>query len=72
MNPTIDDLEPPTNLDNIDKGARLLDEILSNKGKIAIIVDCDVDGFTSASIFWLYLKELMPDIKIHYYLHEGK
>lgn len=72
LNPTINDLEPPTNLDNIDKGARLLNEILSNKGKIAIIVDCDVDGFTSASIFWLYLKELMPDVKIHYYLHEGK
>ena len=41
---------------------------VKNGSVIAIFPDSDVDGFTSASIFWLYLKELMPDIKIHYYL----
>lgn len=41
LNPTINDLEPPTNLDNIDKGARLLDTTLKKDGRIVFIVDCD-------------------------------
>lgn len=37
-----------------------------------IIVDSDNDGFTSATIMYSYLKDLMPDCKIDYILHEGK
>lgn len=41
LNPTIDDLEPPTNLDNIKEGAYLLDNVLKKDGRIVFIVDCD-------------------------------
>lgn len=41
LNPTIEDLEPPTNLDHIEEGARLLDTVLKKDGRIVFIVDCD-------------------------------
>ena len=33
---------------------------------------CDVDGYTSATIIGQYLQRLYPNLKIDYYLHEGK
>lgn len=40
--------------------------------KIAMIVDSDCDGFTSAAIIYGYLHNIYPDVDITYYLHEGK
>ena len=36
------------------------------------MVDCDVDGFTSAAIIWTYIKTITPNQKISYILHEHK
>ena len=38
----------------------------------ALIVDCDVDGFTSASILYQYIKDVNSKAEIDYYLHSGK
>lgn len=38
----------------------------------ALVVDCDVDGFTSAAILYQYIKDINPNTKIDYYLHNGK
>lgn len=38
----------------------------------ALVVDCDVDGFTSAAILYQYIKDINPNTKIDYYLHDGK
>ena len=33
---------------------------------------CDVDGFTSSTILYKYLKTLNPNKQIDYFLHKGK
>lgn len=73
VNATLNDVEDPEKLDNIDKGAKLLFAALEQKDKtIFIINDCDVDGFTSASIIWLYIRRIAPDINLEFTVHSGK
>lgn len=68
-----DDLESPINLDNIEIAAELLLKSISNlEKKICIIVDCDVDGFTSSTILYKYINSISPSTKIDYYVHSGK
>ena len=65
-------LQDPENLDNIAHGVvELNKDILDNKN-IMIVVDSDVDGFTSAAITYLYLKHVNPNLNIGYVLHKGK
>lgn len=40
--------------------------------KIGILVDADVDGFTSASLMYMYIKSYNKKIKVKFYLHNGK
>ena len=37
-----------------------------------IIVDSDVDGYTSASLIYQYLKKISPELQVDYMLHAGK
>ena len=68
-----DSLEPPEYFDNIKEGADLLlNTINKENSKICIIVDCDVDGFTSSTILYKYIKFLKPNIHIDYFVHSGK
>lgn len=39
---------------------------------ILICADCDVDGYTSATIMYQYIKKMQPETEITYFLHEGK
>lgn len=73
LNPTADDLQDFKDLVNIDKGVEIIAKLQprADDVKIALIVDSDVDGFTSSAIIYQYLQELgFKDIV--YYLHEGK
>ena len=72
MNPSILSIQTPSQLDNIDRGARLFLDILDNNGRILLIVDSDNDGFTSAAIMYQYIKKLKSNTEIEYRLHEGK
>ena len=66
-------LQDPDDLTNIEKGNQLFDEIINSKDcNLCIIVDSDVDGFTSAAIFIQYLRKFNKDIGIIPILHEGK
>lgn len=58
-------------LDNIDKGAKLLLDTIAADGKILLVVDCDVDGYTSSAIMWQYIYEGY-DKKVDYILHKEK
>lgn len=71
LNPDETCLQTWRDLDNINNGVLMINN-LQVDAKIAIVVDCDVDGFTSASIIGQYLQRLEPRFKIDYYLHEGK
>lgn len=66
---------PPYLLDNIDEAVELLRFACNSRWKICIVVDSDVDGFTSAAIMynfltwnWDYYKANPPS----YVLHDGK
>ena len=72
-NPTKDLLQAPWYLDNIDDGIDLYKNIVEDANNhIGIVVDSDVDGYTSAAIMYLYTKELNPEIKIDYFIHSHK
>lgn len=72
--PSDDYLQNPKWLDNMDKAAALFDEIikLGANERILVVVDSDVDGFTSAAIFIQYLRKFNEEVQIEYVLHEGK
>ena len=65
-------LQSPCDLDNIGEGAMLLEEAIKSGEPILIGVDCDNDGYTSATIIYSYLKDLDPNLEIEYILHDGK
>lgn len=65
-------LSNPKLLDNINEGYVLLLEHIHMGSRIALVVDSDVDGFTSSAIIYQYIKKIRPDIEIDYYLHGGK
>ena len=72
LNPTIDMLQDPANLENMAAGAYLLLENLQEGGRIAIVVDSDADGFTSSAILYQYIKRIAPDAEVDYFLHTKK
>lgn len=61
---------------NVDKGVQLLKSHLRKDNLILIIVDPDVDGFTSSAVMFLYLqivnKLLELNLTIDYLLPDGK
>lgn len=65
-------LNSPWALDNIEYAVMMLNKHLWKKSTISIIVDCDVDGFTSASMMFQYLKAIGYFRKINVLYHSGK
>lgn len=66
------DEEDYNNLINIDEGINLLYKHIKNNSIIHIVVDCDVDGYTSSAVLYNYLKSIYKDINITYTVHEFK
>ncbi len=58
--------------DNIEKARDVFVKHIENKSVIDLLVDCDVDGFTSASNIYQYIKRLNPDIEVRCFIHKGK
>lgn len=65
-------LNSPWELDNIEHAVVLLNKHILKKSTISILVDCDVDGFTSASMMFQYLKAIDFHGKINVLHHSGK
>lgn len=67
-------LQDPCAFNNIHEGYQMFKEILllNPNQRILLVVDSDVDGFTSSAIMYSYLKKVKPDLHIDYILHEGK
>lgn len=70
--PTSDLLQNPNALMNIKAGADLLLDIVAKNGNILLVVDSDNDGFCSAAMMYMYIKDLRDDISITYWLHSQK
>ena len=71
LNPDISCLQSYAQLTNIQAGVELISNLPEN-ARIAIIVDSDTDGYTSAAIMYQYLARLQPNWIIDYFLHNGK
>ena len=73
LNPDPSCLNSPSLLDNMPKGAKLFESILNKENsKILLVIDCDVDGFTSSAIMYIYIRSIAPEQHIDYILHEHK
>ena len=61
INPSIFHLSNPALFTNIDAAYNLLEDTLSNRNStILIVIDSDVDGFTSGAIVYSYIKAIAP------------
>ena len=72
LSPDYDYIQSWRDLDNIEEGIRLLDKKIKEQAKMALIVDCDVDGVTSSSIIYQYIRGLDHNVQVDYYIHSGK
>ena len=59
------------NLNNIENAAKCFDKHFENKNNIAILVDCDPDGYTSAAAMYNYIKRLDENYPITYIIHNN-
>lgn len=59
-------------MENMQKGAEVLIAHLVVNSQIAILVDSDADGYTSASMMYQYIKKVQPSAPLSYIIHEGK
>ena len=65
-------LQSPTNLKNLGQALEMFCSMIKTDGSICVVVDSDVDGFTSAAIFIQYLQKFNKDVDIIPILHKGK
>lgn len=65
-------LQSPHALEHIEAGASLLRHFLEVNGRIVLVVDTDVDGYTSSAVMWMYIKRLYPDARIDFKTHTAK
>ena len=73
LNPPYSCLEDPKWLWGIEEGAKWLEATLNKPdSKILLVVDSDVDGYTSGAIMWNYIKAIAPSQDITYVLHNNK
>ena len=72
LHPTKEVVESIELYDNIDKWIDTYLKHIKNNSNICLIVDADLDGFTSASVMYQYTKILNPNINITILFHEGK
>lgn len=72
INVSEDVVIPYQNLTGIDKAVSLYCKHIENNSNITIVVDADVDGYTSAAMVYSYTKNLNPECKLTYLIHTGK
>ena len=74
LNPTGEYIEHPMVIKNMDKAIELFIQSLDNDEKIGILLDCDVDGYTSSALIYQFLmKECQyPSEKIELFFHDSK
>ena len=70
--PSREFLSSPNNLRNIAAAAGLYIRVVTQGGRVLIVVDSDNDGYTSAAITYQYTKRLNPECHVDYWLHDGK
>lgn len=73
INPSEKNVEDLWCLNNLDVAAKTILEHIINNKEIGILVDCDADGYTSASIMYDYIVRISNNNLIpKYFIHNGK
>lgn len=74
LNPTSEYVENPFKLKNMSEGIKLFMEELEEESKIGVLIDSDVDGFTSGALVYLFLTNecQYPKEKIQIFHHQKK
>lgn len=76
FHPTKDNEEDPMLLDHIEDGLKCLLTHLNLNHEIYLVIDPDVDGYTSSALFYNYIMGIAPNVgwqpQIHYHVPEGK
>lgn len=72
FNPSWANILDPSLLDNIDEATRAIIDAVNSNCRVGLVIDSDVDGITSATIIYQYLREVNPDVNITYFFHSGK
>lgn len=62
--------EDYSHLDNIEDAVECFVKHMANADKIAILVDCDPDGYCSAAMMYRYIKHVRPDYPVSYVIHQ--
>ena len=57
-------VEPTTNYDNIDEWCEVLNKYIESNKTIYVLIDSDMDGSLSSSLFHVYVKTISPNTKI--------
>ena len=57
--------------DNIDKSVECLMNHFEIGDNISVLVDCDPDGYTSASMIYSYVKKQNPNYPVSYIIHKS-
>ena len=70
--PKSEDELNPFLLNRMEEGITMLYNHLTRGSNLYLVVDSDVDGYSSAAIMYNFIKELRPDIHIEYYIHPEK
>lgn len=58
-------------LDNIDDAVECFKNHFEMGDDIAVLVDCDPDGYTSAAIIYSYIKKQNPNYPVSYIVHKS-
>lgn len=74
FNPKIDNLLPPDLLDNMKEGVELLYKHCNSGNRIYLVIDPDVDGFTSSALIYNFLQFYIDkyNFTLDYHIPEGK
>ena len=66
------DVDNPYDLEKMAEGLKLMKDAVERGDQFFLQVDSDVDGCTSAAIFYNYFTSKYPEIKIAWMMHDGK
>lgn len=73
FNPTFKNELPPENLDHMKEAYELMKHHVLNKGRVYVVIDPDVDGLTSASLFYLAMQPYTKwGMTLEYHIPDGK
>lgn len=73
LNPKEEYEYSPLRLENMAKAVNILhNELKNSEGSILVVVDSDLDGYTSGALVYSLLKKIAINQDVNYVLHPGK